>query len=225
MSVECTLGFMNSKQIVFSDGTTHGGWMCTACESVWGSEANARNCCGGAACVVCGKGAFVVDRLCRECLIVDRVLREEELFRAAKRIRYLDYDGTYIYWSGAEGGGAFFRHKTELYAYCEKKGVAPPRWVFGCTPTPLRLDAAQVVAAGSEQTGPFEAEDLQTLQATLDAWVAERHVHTYVADELTVVLLDPSLYDQATWEAPWDPGDYTPYDAAIHGDPADDATP
>lgn len=152
--------------------------------------------------------------MCLTCLQVDRLIREEELYKGATRVRYLDYEGKTFYWEG--GSKSYFSTRTELYEHCARNGLTPPRWVFGCKAVPLKLDATRLFESeeGHEARDLIDADEFGHLQGLIDLWAAHEGLESYQYDETTVVLLDQALYDQATWEPEWDPGDYVPYDAS-----------
>lgn len=119
---------------------------------------------------------------------------EASVYSEAVKIPYIDYEEAYFFWSSARPGGQFFRTRSELEKYCLEQNLVYPRWVWGCTPTRLKLDARSVILERFQAAEHYiEEEDVVLLQEALDNWSADRPLNTFEVDYNVAVILDSAL--------------------------------
>ncbi len=176
-------------------------WVCGACNTVWFDEELAEGCCRPGKCSKCSASTVPGGSLCVSCVDRDRVVHEEGLFRAARKIPYSDYERRYIYWTPPGlADGVFFSSRTELEKYCEARKCKPPRWCWAAEEARFLLDAehilAGVVTRTNEEVRPLLSEEqVEHFQKILDDWAMGLDIKSWDVDFDTAVLLDRELYE------------------------------
>jgi hypothetical protein len=177
------------------------GWICGSCHTVWFDKELAEGCCMPAKCQQCGSSTAPGRSICIPCSDRQRLVYEENLFRSAQKVFFVDYEGRYIYWvpPGTEVG-EFFVSKTEVEKFCEQKNIIPPRWCWAVEQVGFLLDAEQVLAGAvtrtNEEVRPLLAdEQVEELQKLLDDWAMKTELKSYDVDYEVAVILDRDLYE------------------------------
>lgn len=130
---------------------------------------------------------------------MNRTIEDDERFKTARKLKYMDYEGSVLYWAGAGPSGRFFRNKTEIETYCNVHKLSSPRWVWGCKHVSSIFNAKRVIGTlGSPESleAVLTPEAVQALQMVLDGWAESLELVALVADFDTAVVLDRALYSK-----------------------------
>ena len=175
---------------------------CSTCGAIFPSGVENAETLAREHCVrLCRCGNLLLDglSLCANCTARERADREGRLFEVAKKIAVEDYPDEPVYWEGQAGsmGLGFFLNIDELLDYCEEEQIEHPKYVWACTPRPLRVptDAVLEAAVGEHNVGleDLNPEAVGDLQEFLVGWCKEQNIRTWFPDfERAVLLLDPS---------------------------------
>lgn len=190
----CTLLVVLPRIVVFGDTGHTAGFCCGGCGALWAQSDKAALCCSPPPCASCQTPVLTGDALCGGC--GERALREQAAtaLQTAAKILYVEYEAPYLYWSDTD---RFFRTKTAIDDYCVSRNLVPPRWVWGVEPKPLELSATDVLTASTpDLAGLIDEGEIAELQTGLDAWAMKLPIKNFKPDYTTVVVLDPSLYEE-----------------------------
>ncbi len=191
---------MDVIELFHKDGRPAKVWACGACRRVARTEEDAHACCQPVHCKTCGKE--VEERhwtVCRPCRAADFEAREQAKWNAAKKVHVADYDGVAVCEELEQ-----FDDAATLFEFWDDdpdhEGLEDPR-IYATRPTPLTLDAADVLEDALERQEHYEdaASDLDPkgyplLQAYLDLWLeAHSSVVSYVPDYSVAIVRDRAL--------------------------------
>jgi hypothetical protein len=130
-----------------------------------------------------------------------RAVRDEELFRSARKLLYSDYEGRYLVWTPP--GCRYeelFRSRTDLEKRCEELHIPPPGWCWAADEVGFLLDAEQILAGvmtrTNEEVRPLLSDQqVESFQNILDEWAMSQDLKTYEVDDTAAVILDRTLYE------------------------------
>jgi hypothetical protein len=148
----------------------------------------------------CGRPLAEGQALCFACAATERGAREARLFADATKVSIDDYPDEPVYWEGQAGtmGEGFFLNIDEVLDYCEEEELETPKYVWACTPRPLRVPTESVLEAAVEEHNTIGVDDISVdavgeLQTFLDGWCAKQNVRTWFPDfERAVLLREPA---------------------------------
>jgi len=118
--------------------------------------------------------------------------RDREAFDKATKIDAKEYTG-WVSWPGC-GEDGFFKSVDALRKHCTEHELELPSFVWACTPDPMYLNEADILAAALE--GHFDGAlesisraERERLQAFLDEWTAKQNIVSWHEDRTRAVIL------------------------------------
>ena len=176
-------------------------WLCGVCNSVWFDEEVADKCCKPIKCLHCSSQVPPGGSVCVHCRERARTAQDEQLFRTAEKVFFIDYEGRYLCWT-PPGGRApeLFVSKTEVEKRCAELNTLPPRWCWAAEECGFLLDAEQaLVGAVTRDNGDVRSllddEQVEELQRLLDDWAMNLPVKSYEENHEVAVIFDRTLYE------------------------------
>jgi hypothetical protein len=181
---------------------------CGKCGRHWSTQAPdarriAEECCKPRICE-CGEeitdGSYT---LCASCRSGRRDKAEAARFERAKKVKFDDYDGPFVYSDRLDGEG--YHDIDSFYSILEDMKLEErPKYVWACkpmpTPRPGALDIMERLLADYHEEA-VEQVDIDGLQELLDGWAAKQPQElSYEADYAMAVLLDDLLVEIAKKE-------------------------
>lgn len=171
---------------------------CATCGAVFSARIEGASDLAGAHCdriCTCGDPLAEGQSLCSKCTHRERAKREARLFETAVKVSIDDYPDEPVYWEGQAGsmGVGFFLNLDEVLDYCEEEELDTPKYVWACTPRPLRVPTDAVLEAAIEEhtigMDDLTVDAIGELQRFLDAWCSKQNVRTWFPDFGRAVLL------------------------------------